>query len=179
MLQDTVDKVALAPPPHTKKTAASLFRPKKLFIEKYAEIAAPLTDALKGGKSSPWKSEHSQAVAFNKLRELLCAKPILRLPDMEKPFTLRTDVSDVGLEAVLLQEQEDGKLTKAERNYAVVEKECLDIVWGVAKFYRYPYGRQFVLQPDHQPLVFLDRAKLCNARVTVASTVILCLTFVY
>ena len=86
MLQDTVDKVALAPPPHTKKTAASLFRPKKLFIEKYAEIAAPLTDALKGGKSSPWKWEHSQAVAFSKLKELLCAKPILRLPDMEKTF---------------------------------------------------------------------------------------------
>jgi len=113
-------------------------------------------------------------VAFSKLKECLCAKPILHLPDMEKPFTLRTNASDVGLGAVLLQEHEDGlfpvafasrKLTKAERNYAVVERECLAIVWGVAKFYRYLYGRQFVLQTDHRPLVFLDRAKLCNARV--------------
>jgi len=47
-------------------------------------------------------------VAFSKLKELLCAKPILRLPDMEKPFTLRTDASDVGLGAVLSQEHEDG-----------------------------------------------------------------------
>ena len=177
MLQDKVDKVALAPPPHTKKqlrAALGLTGYYRSFIEKYAEIAAPPTDALKGGKSSPLKWEHPQAVAFNKLRELLCAKPILRLPDMEKPFTLRTDASDVGLGAVLLQQHEDGmfpvayasrKLTKAERNYAVVEKECLAIVWGVAKFYRYLYARQFVLQTDHRPLVFLDRAKLCNARV--------------
>jgi len=126
MLQDKVDKVALAPPPHTKKQLRAflgLTGYYRAFIEKYAEIAAPLTDVLKGGKSSALKWEHSQAVAFSKLKVCLCAKPILHLPDMEKPFTLRTDASDVGLGAVLLQEHEDGlfpvafasrKLTKAE-----------------------------------------------------------------
>jgi len=75
---------------------------------------------------------------------------------------------------MLLQEHEDGifpvayasrKLTHAEQNYAVVERKCLAIVWAVAKFYRYLYGRLFVLQTDHRPLTFLDRAKLANARV--------------
>ena len=61
---------------------------------------------------------------------------------------LRTDVSYIGLGAVLLQEYEDGifpvaygsrKLTRAEQNYAVVERECLAIVWAIGKFYRYLY----------------------------------------
>jgi len=75
---------------------------------------------------------------------------------------------------MLLQEHEYGifpvgyssrKLTCAEQNYSVVERECLAIVRAVAKFYRYLYGRQFVLQTDHRPLIYLDKAKLANARV--------------
>jgi len=57
------------------------------------------------------------------------------------------------------------QLTRAERNYAVVERKCLAIVWAIAKFYRYLYGNQFVLQTDHRPLTFLDRAKMSNAPV--------------
>jgi len=78
---------------------------------------------------------------------------------------LQTDASDTGLGAVLFQEHDEGifpvayasrKLTKAEQNYAVVERECLPTVWAVAKFHRYLYGGQFVLQTDHRPLTFLD-----------------------
>lgn len=47
----------------------------------------------------------------------------------------------------------------------VVEKECLAIVWVVAKFHIYLYGRQFVLQTDHRPLTFVERAKMANVRV--------------
>ena len=75
---------------------------------------------------------------------------------------------------MLLQEHEDGifpvayssrKLTRAEQNYAFVERESLAVVWAIDKFYRYLYGRQFVLQTDRPPLIFLDRAKLGNVRV--------------
>jgi len=57
------------------------------------------------------------------------------------------------------------KLSKAERNYSVVERECLAVVWAVSKLYSYLYGRAFVLQTDHRPLTFLDKAKMTNARV--------------
>jgi len=129
---------------------------------------------LKGGNSAPLRWGLEEETAFTKLKEHLCEKPILRLPDLERSFVLRTDASDVGLGAVLLQEYDVGifpvayasrKLTHAEQKYAVVERECLAIVWAVAKFCRYLYGRQFVLQTDHRPLMFLDRAKLANARV--------------
>jgi len=104
----------------------------------------------------------------------LCSEPVLRLPDVNKPFVLRTDASDVGLGAILLQEHEDGtfpvayqsrRLSRAEANYSIIERECLAIVWAVSKFSCYLYGKAFVLQTDHRPLTYLDKAKMANARV--------------
>ena len=38
--------------------------------------------------------------------------------------------------------------------------------WAVHKFRMYLYGRLFVLQTDHMPLVQLNRSKFTNGRVT-------------
>ncbi|TAE09121.1 MAG: hypothetical protein EAZ95_16405, partial [Bacteroidetes bacterium] len=86
-----------------------------------------------------WTAECEEA--FMNLKTALMEKPILRLPNLNKDFVLRTDASHIGLGAVLLQE-EDGDhpprlfpiayasrvLNKAERNYAAVELECLALV---------------------------------------------------
>ena len=52
-----------------------------------------------------------------------------------------------------------------ERAYSVIEKECLAVVWGTQKFEQYLYGRQFVIQTDHAPLVYLERSKVANGRL--------------
>lgn len=108
------------------------------------------------------------------MKQLLGSKPILKLPDVQKPFILRTDASEYGIGAVLLQEH-DGhlfpvsygskKLTERERSYATVEKECLAVVWAVKKFMIYLYGKEFTLQTDHQPLVYLNKSKFTNQRI--------------
>ena len=87
---------------------------------------------------------------------------------------LRTDASETGEGAVLLQEH-DGvifpvaygsrKLSSAEKHYGVSEKECLANVFGISRFERYLYGRQFVLETDHQPLAYLADAKHTNGRL--------------
>lgn len=87
---------------------------------------------------------------------------------------LQTDASDVGIRAVLMQRC-DGmlfpvscasrKLLPGERNYSVVERECLALVWAVQKFHVLLYGKEFTLQTDHASLAHINKAKLTNSRV--------------
>ena len=65
------------------------------------------------------------------IKIILTSDPVLRLPDPEKTFVLRTDASDYGIGAVLMQEHEgklfpicyaSRKLSDAERNYSTIEK---------------------------------------------------------
>ena len=51
-----------------------------------------------------------------------------------------------------------------ETRYSTLEKKCLGIVWGVTKFRLYIAGKPFVLQTDHQPLVYINKTKYHNDR---------------
>ena len=105
----------------------------------------------------------------------LTSSTILRLPVFrdEILFVLRTDASDVGVGAVLLQEFEgrlpiayaSKKLLPREKNYSTIEKECLGIIWGIEKFRKYLYGVEFLLETDHKPLSYLQTAKVLNPRI--------------
>ena len=108
------------------------------------------------------------------------SKPISKMVEISKPFTLQVDTSDLGIK---LQEEngkkelqeENGKkvpvayasrkLKQTERSYAVIEKECLALVWAVQKFSRYLYGTPFTVETNHCPLKYLNKAKLKNARL--------------
>ena len=73
------------------------------------------------------------------------------LPNVDEEFILRTDASNVGLGAILLQRR-DGqifpvadasrKLLDRERRYSVMDRECLGIVWGIKKFAMFLYGKR-------------------------------------
>ena len=112
--------------------------------------------------------------SLKQLKRTLCNAPILKLPNVDKPFVVRTDASDTGLGAMLLQEHNGKlfpiafasmKLNPAQKRYSVVERECLAIVWGLEKFNLYLYGRDFVVQCDHRALKFLSTAKVSNKRI--------------
>ena len=106
----------------------------------------PLSDLTKKRRPNQVVWSDAQEKAYNALKAEIASSPILRLPDNTKPFTLRTDASDKGLGAVLLQEH-DGKLlpvsyaskklTEREKKYSTIERECLAVVWAVRKFLIY------------------------------------------
>jgi hypothetical protein len=81
------------------------------FIKDYSKIARPLIDLTKKNLQFKWMEK--QQTAFERLKTLMCAKPILRQPNYAKMFTLSTNTSGYGVGAVLAQEgQLDPKTNK-------------------------------------------------------------------
>ena len=74
-------------------------------------------------------------------------------------------MSAVGLGAVL---EQDGHvivyasraLTAAERQYSVIQRECLAVVYALKQFRPYLMGRKFQLLTDHAPLQWLSAQKM-------------------
>ena len=148
--EDKIQAIRDAPRPSTKRQIKSFLGLAgfyRRFIPNFSSIASPLIDLTKKNKSNSikdWQDHHERA--FQTLKNRLTSSPILRLPVFleGKPFVLRTDASDIGLGAVLLHDFEgegrlpiayaSKKLLPRERNYSVIEKECLGIIWGVEKF---------------------------------------------
>ena len=57
------------------------------------------------------------------------------------------------------------KLKQSERASSVIEKEHLAIVWAIKKFDRYLYDKEFILETDHQPLIYLNQKVEANLRL--------------
>ncbi|XP_076449507.1 uncharacterized protein LOC143285940 [Babylonia areolata] len=141
-----MQKIQDAPRPVTKRQLRGflgLVGYYRRFVPQFAEIALPLTDKTKNREPSKISWDEKCERAFSRLKGVLCSRPVCCLPDLTKPFILRTDASDVGVGAMLLQDQGFGaqpvacaskKLNPAERNYPTIEKECLALIWGVHKF---------------------------------------------
>ena len=130
------------------------------FIPILADIATPLQNLLTKNAKFNWTHDCEQA--FEQLKHLVKKSVMLHYPDYSKPFLLRTDASNLGLGAVLLQEDSESRLvpicfisrslTKSEQNYSTTEKELLAIVWSLQKLHAYVHGSQLVIETDHQPL---------------------------
>jgi transposase InsO family protein len=167
------------PTPKTKKELRSFLGAMSFyrrFVPYFAEIASPLTDLLKGGKrgdiSLSWDNTCQQA--FEKLKESLTSKPVLKAPEFEKCFEIYTDASDYGIAAVLTQLEHDTpkpvayysrKLLPREKNYSTIEKELLAIMAGLDTFKVYVGFGPVTIHSDHKPLVWLRRCTTANQRV--------------
>ncbi|XP_041482248.1 uncharacterized protein LOC121429309 [Lytechinus variegatus] len=141
------------------------------FIPNMATIATPLSDLTKKNSATKVKWEEAHEHAFQTLKSRLSHFPV---PDIDSEFVVRTDASDVGIGAVLMQTHEEKlfpicfasrKLLDRERLYPIVERECLALAWAVKKFAYFLHGRKFTLQTDHFPLAYLSQARLKNPRV--------------
>ena len=74
------------------------------FIRNFSSIAAPLTSLLKGPpKKLDWTPDAVRA--FHRLKIMFTSAPVLKHPDPSKPFVLEVDASEVGVGAILSQQQ--------------------------------------------------------------------------
>ena len=135
-------------------------------VKDMAAIARPLTALTRKGKQTgrfvafEWTSYCEKA--FQKLKELLTTAPILRHPELTKPFFLWTYASELGFGAVLEQE-ENGKrhpiayasrqTNESERKYCPTELEVAALLFEVEHFEVYLFGNPVTVFTDHQALV--------------------------
>jgi hypothetical protein len=75
------------------------------FIKDYSRLTENLTEQLKGNRKWRWIEEMEGE--FLELKEALRSVRELKIPDYSKAFVLRTDASNTGIAAVLLQEDKE------------------------------------------------------------------------
>jgi len=136
------------------------------YILNFSNIAAPLHFLTQKDVLFKWDSKCEET--FQALKAHLVQAPVLAYPCFDstaEEFVLQTDASAVGLGAIL---EQDGhvigyasrSLTSSERNYSVVQRECLAIVFGLKQFRHYLLGKSFRLYTDHAPLQWLAEQKM-------------------
>ena len=110
------------------------------FIKGFSDLAQPLTALIKDGSKSqfPLDPQSPAVLAFEMLKLRFAKRPILCHFNPDLPTWIESDASDWVLGAVLSQRQPDGeikpvaflsqKLSSAECNYEIYDKELLAIV---------------------------------------------------
>ena len=113
---EKVQAVRNSPRPVTKKDVPrflGLTGYYRKFIPSYEAIAAPLSDLTKKRQPTELEWTGNCQEAFDQLKSMFCAEPILANPDYYLPFILHTDASERGLRAELFQIVSGGRKTAA------------------------------------------------------------------
>ena len=126
------------------------------FVPHLSDECEPLRRLTDKDAAWVWEMHHQQA--FDRIKKLVAAHPVLRYYDVKQPVTIQCDSSETGLGAALLQGGQpvayaSRTLTMTERRYAQIEKECLAILFACERFDQYIYARDVItIHTDHKPL---------------------------
>jgi hypothetical protein len=134
-------------------------------------------------KATPFHWEEAQVKAFEKMKTLMCSKPILHQLNYTKQFYLATDASAYGVGAVLLQEGEtnprtnkptqhpiayySATFTPTERNYDIYKRELLAVLKALQQWRPHLAATEIpvIVLTDHANLTFWKNPKMVNRRV--------------
>ncbi|XP_038116710.1 uncharacterized protein K02A2.6-like [Culex quinquefasciatus] len=137
------------------------------FVPNMRMLRYPIDKLLKEDAKFVWDSECQKA--FEKFKQILTSGLLLTHYDPRQEIIVSADASSVGLGATISHKFPDGSvkvvqhasraLTKAEQNYSQPDREGLAIVFAVTKFHKMIFGRRFLLQTDHAPLLRIFGSK--------------------
>jgi hypothetical protein len=136
------------------------------FIRDFIGIFAPMMDTVKKRhKSFKWTEEAERT--FNILKEKIMERPILVLPNFEKTFQVRCDVSRIAIGEVLNQDNRpvayfSENLNETKKKYSTYDKEFYAIIQDLKKWRHYIFPQEFVLYSDNQTLQFITRQEKLN-----------------
>jgi len=164
-----IEAVATFPVPTSKNQLMKFFG----MVEYYAETLQLLL--------SPWRNFYRRnrlqldGRSASSIWRLLTSAPVLAMPDFDQPFIIHVDANDLGLGAVLMQENVkkpehaigyfSQKFSDSQRNYySTSEKEALALLLSLQHFEFYAVPAKFPIDiyTDHNPQVYLNRVKNKN-----------------
>ena len=122
-------------------------------------------------KDQKWKWEDKHQQAFDELKKELLRAPLLGYFDPTKRLVIKTNASDHTTASIISQEIERGlqplgfmskKMTSAEQNYTITEKEMLAIIQAVKEWRKYLKGSKIKAKiiTDHKNLTYFQVAKI-------------------
>lgn len=137
------------------------------FVPNMRMLRYPLDKLLKTDTKFEWTPECQRA--FEQFKRLLSSDLLLTHYDPRQEIIVSADASSVGLGATICHRFSDGTikvvqhasraLTKAEQNYSQPDREGLAVIFAVTKFHKMLFGRHFLLQTDHAPLLRIFGSK--------------------
>jgi len=133
------------------------------FIKNYGILSRPLTDLLKKDALFHWTPQLQ--TCFDNLKQALISAPVLALPNFHKSFTVETDASSTGIDAMLSQDKHPvDYLSKAlgpkAQALSTYEKECMALIMAITKWKPYLQHKEFTIATDHKSLIHLGEQKL-------------------
>ena len=162
--ESTAKIIAGYPVPETTKALRSFLGLANFFqdlIPDFALLARPLFEAC-NKKKLVWTGECGQH--FEELKRKLAAEPTTCLPNLNYPFIVASEASNIATGAVLLQEVEGQRriidfmsmaFNETEKRYSTIEREATAILWALEKWEHFLIGKRFKIETDHRPLQWL------------------------
>ena len=148
----------------------------RTFLPNLSTVLQPLHELLQNDVQ--WVGSKNCEKAFQESKRLVAESELLVDYDTKKPLILACDASSYGEGAVISHIMEDGSerpvafasrtLSTSEKNYSQLEKEALSIHFGIKKFHRYLYARNFKLITDHKALTTILGPKKGVPRLAAA-----------
>lgn len=137
------------------------------FIRNFGDISHPMNKLTSDNVKFLWDEDCEKA--FIELKQQLSSEPVLAFPRLGEDFIVDVDASDLAFGGVLMQEGSDSQLhpvayfsdsvQKSQKSWAPTTKEAFALVLAVRHWHVYLAGRHFVLNSDHNPLVFMRQQK--------------------
>ena len=144
------------------------------FIPDFSNIVAPLN--LLTRKGEPWAWTQLQQRVFECLKHIFSSAPILRIPDVTRPFSIMTDTSLLAAGAVLMQEDGNSDLhpcayfsrtfSSAQHNYDIYDRELLAVILALEEWCQYLQGtaHPITIITDHKNLSYIKDPRKLSRR---------------
>ncbi len=145
------------------------------FIPHCAEVLAPLNRMTQKGARFEWSNDLQ--AALDGAKSAVTDAVQLVFPDLNTPWHLYTDASDVGIGGVLIQRRGDKSevvsffsktFSSAQKNWTTYEKELYAILFCLTRPDLEPLFRvhnNVTVHTDHRNITFLHQSSTSNAKI--------------